>query len=220
MYCVLCCASNLPLASIHNAIVHFSRNFTVSQFHSKMPANKDFERKCEICLRSILNDRVLGRLQHTKTISAHVNCVLYSPVSPDSMSLASRPDDDAIAGVKSRFIRDEGARAKKLVIFLFSTFFHHIVIISSPFHVSSIYCSSNVIIASSKELILVAVRTRAVTPCSYFVQKNTTWIVVSTPGLRSLSARVLERFQYATNIAMQSSGIQTLKIFSGRSNLT
>lgn len=80
-----------------------------------MPPSKNFERKCEICKRSHFNSRMLGPLIHTKSISAHFNCVLYSPVTPDAESFAPRAEDDAIAGVSTRFISDEGRRAQKLV---------------------------------------------------------------------------------------------------------
>lgn len=60
---------------------------------------------------------MLGPIIHTKTISAHFNCVLYSPVTPDALDLQTREEEDAISGVKSRFVRTEAARAKKLVIF-------------------------------------------------------------------------------------------------------
>lgn len=82
-----------------------------------MPAKKDCVReKCDICRRSTFDHRTLGPLVHTKTISAHFNCVLYSPVTPDATSLAPRAEDDAIAGVSTRSVRDEAKRAKKLVI--------------------------------------------------------------------------------------------------------
>lgn len=81
-----------------------------------MPANKDFERKCQICKRSNFNGRMLGPLIHTNSISAHYNCVLYSPVTPKAECVASCPEDEAIAGVSTRFIRNEGRRAQRLVI--------------------------------------------------------------------------------------------------------
>lgn len=80
-----------------------------------MPPSKNHERKCEICKRSNFNSRMLGPLIHTNSISAHFNCVLYSPVTPDAESFAPRPEDEAVAGVSTRFIRDEGRRAQKLV---------------------------------------------------------------------------------------------------------
>lgn len=79
----------------------------------KMPAN---ERKCEICKRSNFNGRMLGPLIDMHSISAHFNCVLFYPVTPAAESLAPQPGDDAIAGVSTRFIRQEGHRAQKLVI--------------------------------------------------------------------------------------------------------
>lgn len=85
-----------------------------------MPGSKYINRKCEICGRNNFNARMLGPLLHTTTISAHFNCVLFSPQTPDATSIAKCPEDDAIAGVKSRFIRNVGMHAKKLVIFLFS----------------------------------------------------------------------------------------------------
>lgn len=90
-----------------------------------MASKKKTGKKCDICLRDTLNDRALGRLQETRTITAHVNCVLFSPVSPDKTSLTSRPEDDGIAGVTSRFVRQEGKRAKKLVFQIFHFFCSH-----------------------------------------------------------------------------------------------
>lgn len=91
---------------------------------SRQTANKKFERKCEICGRSNRNERILGPLIHTQTISAHYNCVLFSPVTVDAISIASKSEDDGICGVTARFIRSEGNRAKKLVcsIFAYSCF--------------------------------------------------------------------------------------------------
>lgn len=91
-----------------------------------MPASKYNRRLCEICGRKDFNARMLGPLLHTTTISAHFNCVLFSAQTPDTTSIAAQPEDDAIAGVTSRFIRSVGTHAKKLVIFficsiLFST---------------------------------------------------------------------------------------------------
>lgn len=95
----------------------------------EMPANKGFERKCEICRRDNYNGRMLGPLIHTKTISAHYNCVMFSPVTPDETSRRDNPNDDAIAGVTARFIREEGGRAKQLVricflLWIFSMVLH------------------------------------------------------------------------------------------------
>lgn len=105
--------------SIH--ISYFAGEFLRFYACLKMPATKDFERKCTICQRKECNDRMLGPLIHTKTISGHFNCILYSPVMPDAGSIASNKGDDGIAGVKSRFIREEGARASKLVIIEFNS---------------------------------------------------------------------------------------------------
>lgn len=58
----------------------------------------------------------------TKTVSAHFNCVLYSPETPGEASLAPDPEKDAIAGVTSRFVRTEGKRAALLVGFLYFFF--------------------------------------------------------------------------------------------------
>lgn len=122
--------------ALHNAqCAHFSNrlrqlikngNFPCSSISSiwhhrtahEMPPTKDFERKCEICKRSNFNGRMLGPLIHTNSISAHYNCVLYSPITPDAESVAPRPEDEAIAGVSTRFIREEGRRAQKLVIWI------------------------------------------------------------------------------------------------------
>lgn len=60
---------------------------------------------------------MLGPFIQTKTISAHFMCVLFSPVTPDESSQRNNPDDDAIAGVSARFIRNEGLRAERLVTF-------------------------------------------------------------------------------------------------------
>lgn len=87
-----------------------------------MPASKYNHRLCEICGRKSFNARMLGPLLHTTTISAHFNCVLFSAQTPDATNIAARPEDDAIAGVTSRFIRSVGMHAKKLVIFLFVSF--------------------------------------------------------------------------------------------------
>lgn len=76
---------------------------------------KDFERKCVICGRNHLNDRMLGPLIHLTQISAHFNCVLFSPVTPDSLSRREGSDGGSISGVSTRFIRIEAQRAKKLV---------------------------------------------------------------------------------------------------------
>lgn len=83
---------------------------------------KKSERVCEICKRSNWHGRILGPMVITKTLFAHFNCVLYSPVTPDEASLAPNPEKDAIAGVSSRFVRTEGKRAGNLVGFLFSFF--------------------------------------------------------------------------------------------------
>lgn len=80
------------------------------------------KRVCEICKRSKWHGRILGPIVITKTVTAHFNCVLYSPITPDVSSLAPNPENDAIAGVSARFVRTEGKRAEKLVGF-FSLFF-------------------------------------------------------------------------------------------------
>lgn len=81
-----------------------------------MLPSKCTNRKCEICGRKDFNARMLGPLIHTPSISAHFKCVLFSPQTPDKTSFAERPEDDAIAGVTSRFIRSVGAHARKMVI--------------------------------------------------------------------------------------------------------
>lgn len=96
--------------------------FLVPIYIAEMSSLKEFNRNCEICHRTNFNSRMLGPMVHTKTISAHFNCVVFSPVSPDKTSLAPNPEDDAIGGVTTRFIRGEGRRAKKLVN-LYSLFF-------------------------------------------------------------------------------------------------
>lgn len=87
----------------------------------KMP-----ERKCEICKRNKFNPQQLGPFIQTKTISAHFNCVLFSPINPSQSSRRNNPDDDAIAGMSARFVRKEGARAKKLVYNFRKQLFHHV----------------------------------------------------------------------------------------------
>lgn len=89
----------------------------------KMPIYKKFARKCEICCRDTYEARMLGPLMHTKTISAHYNCVLFSPVAPTAVNLAPHQEADGIAGVTARFIREEGGRSKQLVIFFCFNFF-------------------------------------------------------------------------------------------------
>lgn len=85
-----------------------------------MPRRK-YMRTCGICRRGDIDRRLLGPLVHVKTISAHINCVFYSPIMPDATSLVPN-SDDAIGGVSSRYIRTEGARAKLLVIRNFEIF--------------------------------------------------------------------------------------------------
>lgn len=115
-----------------------------------MPRRK-YMRTCAICRRGNIDRRLLGPLIHARTISAHITCVLYSPILPDATSLC--PDsDDAIGGVSSRYIRTEGARAKLLVNRLFgiSKYFtmRNVVLFSNRF-VSRIffkacnYCKSS-----------------------------------------------------------------------------
>lgn len=96
--------------------------------------NSKFKRVCEVCKRSNWNGRILGPMVVTRTLSAHFNCVLYSPITPDAVHFAPNPEDDAIAGVSSRFIRTEGKRAKELVGFysLFTDFFLVSVFLSLP----------------------------------------------------------------------------------------
>lgn len=81
----------------------------------KMP--KDFERKCVICGRNHRNDRMLGPLIHLANISAHFNCVLFSPSTPDSVHYRDGSSGEQIAGLSTRFIRTEAQRAKRLVCF-------------------------------------------------------------------------------------------------------
>lgn len=106
-------------------------------------AEKVFGRKCEICRRDNFDDRTLGPLIHANNISAHFNCVLYSPVTPDETSLAPKPEDDAIAGLSTRFVRDEGKRAKKLVTTVTqkcqSNYFSLIIFVSVPIFPSITY---------------------------------------------------------------------------------
>lgn len=94
--------------------------FQPEKMASRRTASMKFDRKCEICGRSNQNGRMLGPLIHTRTISAHYNCVLFSPTTVDANSLSSGSEDSGICGVTSRFIRSEGSRAKKLVCSIFS----------------------------------------------------------------------------------------------------
>lgn len=82
-----------------------------------MPVKVQDEKVCQICKRSNRNDLVLGPMTDaTKSnISAHFNCILYSPVVPDALSIPSRPEADSIGGVSTRYVRHEGARAERLV---------------------------------------------------------------------------------------------------------
>lgn len=82
---------------------------------SRQAGNKRFQRVCEICSRSNQNERLLGPLINSQTISAHYNCVMFSPVTVDATS----KEDHGICGVTARFIRTEGSRAKKLVWSIF-----------------------------------------------------------------------------------------------------
>lgn len=105
----------LRTRSFDEAILHVIRfSLWFSEKLSKMSANKVIQRPCVICNRFVSNDRWLGPLQHLKTFSAHSNCVLYSPVPPDTSSFSENPED-SVAGMTSRFIRAEGQRAKRLV---------------------------------------------------------------------------------------------------------
>lgn len=71
-----------------------------------------FERKCEICQRLVENNRFLGPLIDKQSILVHYNCVLFSPVQPSAEEIQ---EVDGVCGVTLRYIRTEGARAKKLV---------------------------------------------------------------------------------------------------------
>lgn len=75
-------------------------------------------KKCQVCSRSTRNGKTLGPFLETKTIAAHYKCVIFSPVMPDKIDLAP----NGIGGVSSRFIRNEGKRAKPLVFFSLSFF--------------------------------------------------------------------------------------------------
>lgn len=78
-----------------------------------MPNDKKkiIAKNCEICARSIRDEKMLGPFIETKTIAAHFNCVIYSPIVPDKLDVAT----DGVGGVTPRFIRIEGKRAKPLV---------------------------------------------------------------------------------------------------------
>lgn len=138
---------------------------------------------CEICKRSVLNARLLGPLIHTRTITAHYNCVLFIPVTPHSTSRRHNETDDAIAGVSTRFIRDEGARAKLLVseiIFIgihllpFS-FFPPIYFIVNFLLLTRIRCA---IFANQKAQVPAVVEISAQILLCVFAKKSTTLIVV------------------------------------------
>lgn len=135
-----------------------------------MSNNKEdrFTKKCEICARSTRDERRLGPFIETKTIAAHYNCVIYSPVAPDKTDVKA----DGIAGVTNRFIRNEGKRAKALVSILFCSC---IKILShrSIFHSSRYVCT-----ASRSVRILGAAEILGTTPLQNSAFADTTLIVV------------------------------------------
>lgn len=166
---------------------------------------KVFGRKCEICRRSTFDQRTLGPLVHTKTISGHFNCVLYSPVAPDATSLAPHPEDDSIAGVTTRFVREEGKRAKKLVID-FSKFFNWFYFFSLLMYVSILLFLRCAIIAKLSAHTLAVVKTLATIQWSNFAQKNSMLIVDSRQEHHSTSARAEALFRFVLNIGIQLKG--------------
>lgn len=102
-----------------------------------MPNNKkkSIAKNCEICARPTRDERFLGPFIETKTIAAHYNCVYFNPVIPDKVDIAA----NGIGGVSSRFIRNEGKRAKPLVhTFLFIFFLHFVY--RSFFPQICVYC--------------------------------------------------------------------------------
>lgn len=163
----------------------------------------EFERKCEICKRSNFNGRMLGPLIHTDSISAHFNCVLYSPVTPDAESIAVRPEDKAIAGVSTRFIRDEGRRAQRLVIKKKSMIFNFVMSA-----VCSYFSYRRAIFVKQKVLMSDAAMTLELIQCWNFVQRNITLIVVWTLERHSALATIVERCHFVSIIAINSKGMK------------
>lgn len=83
---------------------------------SAAPTKKKFKRLCAICLRSSTDESKLGPFINLASISAHYLCVRFSPVTPEKDEIVDEPNTGtSMAGVTCRFIRMEGARAKKLV---------------------------------------------------------------------------------------------------------
>lgn len=82
-----------------------------------------FEQMCAICLRGDDDNLMLGPFVDLKTISAHFLCVRFSPVTPQKCEMSETATGSSMAGVTSRFIRNEGARSKKLVTIFFGNKF-------------------------------------------------------------------------------------------------
>lgn len=144
-----------------------------------------------------------------KSISAHFNCVLYSPVTPDAESVAPRPEDDAIAGVSTRFIRVEGRRAKKMVNTEKSNWIQ--LLFMSPLYRRAITVKQWVHMSA-------AAMTLALIECWDFVPKSTTLTVVWTREYHSALATTAQLCRFASIIAMKSKGLknnQTKRISYG-----
>lgn len=77
------------------------------------------ERMCEICKRRNIDHRMLGPFIHTNTLSAHFNCVLFSPITPDETSRNA----DGVAGVIIvSYARKDDARNYWYNFFFFQIF--------------------------------------------------------------------------------------------------
>lgn len=110
-----------PLHIFHHINSKRANFFT---YINKM-APRTIDRKCVICQRSHSNDRLLGPLICSQTLSVHYKCIAYSPVAPKEEQL----DDAGIAGVTTDFIFSEAARADQLVYIMrisISSFFQYV----------------------------------------------------------------------------------------------
>lgn len=101
---------------------------------SAAPTKKKFKRHCAICLRSSTNESKLGPFINLASISAHYLCVRFSPVTPAKDEIVDEPTPGtSMAGVSSRFIRMEGARAKKLVSMICVSFLNNLINLESKY---------------------------------------------------------------------------------------
>lgn len=170
-----------------------------------MSSKGKFDRKCEICLRDNYNERMLGPLMHTKSISAHYSCVLYSPVTPDAVSLAHHQKDDGIAGVTARLIREEGSRSKQLVK-IKMRWNYFCIDFSISVYFSRCFLCRFAIIVRRKASTSVAAKISAQTSCSNLARKSTTSTVEWKPGRCSVSAKSAVRPHSASNTEIRSNG--------------